>query len=56
MQLVIPSREYLVAVDSDAFLVSLVNREAAGMVTLPDGSEARPIPGYRRWMWKTSKF
>jgi predicted acetyltransferase len=49
----VAAREQLarIAADSDAFLASLVDREAAGMVTLPDGSEARRIPGYRRWMW-----
>jgi predicted acetyltransferase len=40
-----------IAEDSDAFLDGLVDREAAGTVTLPDGSRARRIPGYRRWMW-----
>jgi predicted acetyltransferase len=33
------------------FVESLVNLEATGTVTLPDGSSARRIPGYRKWMW-----
>lgn len=35
-----------------AFLAGLVDREARGPpVELPDGSTARRLPGYRRWMW-----
>lgn len=38
--------------DALAFLSSLVDREAKGPpVTLPDGSTASRIPGYRRWLW-----
>ena len=38
--------------DPDAFLASLVDRGAAGgPITLPDGSTAPRLPGYRRWMW-----
>ena len=38
--------------DADAFLASLVDREAAGEpITLLDGSKAARLPGYRRWMW-----
>lgn len=34
------------------FLSSLVDREAKGSpITLPDGSTASRIPGYRRWLW-----
>ena len=40
-----------IAVDAEGFLASLGDRSASGMVTLPDGSQARRIPGYRRWMW-----
>ena len=41
-----------IATNADAFLASLVDREAAGgPVTLPDGSKAQRLPGYRRWMW-----
>jgi predicted acetyltransferase len=41
-----------IAVNADAFLSSLVNREGRGApVTLPDGSSVRRLPGYSRWMW-----
>jgi predicted acetyltransferase len=41
-----------IAADADAFLASLVDREAAGdPIALPDGGTARRLPGYRRWMW-----
>jgi predicted acetyltransferase len=41
-----------IAADADAFLASLVDKEAArGPVTLPDGTTAPRLPGYRRWMW-----
>lgn len=41
-----------IAADADAFLASLVDREAAGdSVTLLDGSTVPRLPGYRRWMW-----
>jgi predicted acetyltransferase len=41
-----------IAADPDAFLASLVDREAAGEpIALPDGGTARRLPGYRRWMW-----
>ena len=41
-----------IANDADAFLTSLVDREAkAGPVTLPDGSVAPRLPGYNRWLW-----
>lgn len=38
--------------DADAFLASLVDREARGdPITLPDGTKAARLPGYVRWMW-----
>jgi len=41
-----------IAKDADAFLASLVDREASGgPVTLLDGTTAPRLPGYRRWMW-----
>jgi predicted acetyltransferase len=41
-----------IAKDPDAFLASLVDREAKGPpVTLPDGSKASRLPGYHRWLW-----
>ena len=48
------AREELAWIDRDpaGFLASMVDREAAGPpVTLPDGSQAPRLPGYRRWMW-----
>ena len=41
-----------IATNPDAFLRSLVDRKGAGgPITLPDGSTAARLPGYRRWLW-----
>jgi predicted acetyltransferase len=41
-----------IAVNPDAFLASLVDREAAGEpIVFPDGSSVPRLPGYRMWMW-----
>jgi predicted acetyltransferase len=41
-----------IAMDPDAFLSSMVDREAIGsFITLLDGTRVPRIPGYRRWMW-----
>ena len=41
-----------IAKDADAFIASLVDREAVGApVTLLDGTTAPRVPGYRRWLW-----
>ena len=41
-----------IAADANAFLASLVDREAAGdPITLLDGTKVPRLPGYRRWMW-----
>jgi len=48
------AREHLarIAADADAFLASLVDREAAaGPVMLPDGTTVARLPGYARWIW-----
>jgi predicted acetyltransferase len=38
--------------DAAAFLASLEDREAKGPpITLPDGSKAGRIPGFKRWLW-----
>ncbi|MFL6590389.1 MAG: GNAT family N-acetyltransferase [Chthoniobacterales bacterium] len=38
--------------DAGAFLTSMEDREAkGGSVTLPDGSMAIRLPGFRRWLW-----
>ncbi len=38
--------------DADAFLATLEDREANGpLVTLPDGTQMKRIPGFHRWMW-----
>ena len=41
-----------IAADPQGFLASTEDREAKGpMVTLPDGSLVKRIPGFRRWIW-----
>jgi predicted acetyltransferase len=41
-----------IAWDPAAFLRGMVDREAKGPpITLPDGSTAPRLPGYRKWMW-----
>ena len=40
-----------IAEDADAFLAGLVDRVGGAPITLPDGSAAPRVPGYRRWMW-----
>jgi predicted acetyltransferase len=41
-----------IAEDADAFLASLVCREAGGVrVVLPDGTLVPRLPGYERWIW-----
>ena len=50
----VAAREMLVRLDADAdaFLASLEDREAKGpLVTLPDGTQMKRIPGFHRWMW-----
>src|SRR5215471_16436472 len=38
--------------DASAFLASMEDREAKGPpITLPDGSTARRLPGFKRWLW-----
>ena len=47
-------REELARIQADpaAFLASMEDREAKGPpVSLPDGSTAKRIPGFRRWLW-----
>lgn len=41
-----------IAADAAAFVAGHVDREGAGApVTLPDGTKAARLPGYRRWIW-----
>ena len=41
-----------IQVDAAAFLASMEDREAKGPpITLPDGSAAKRLPGFRRWLW-----
>ncbi len=41
-----------IATDPNAFLASLVDREAAGPpIPLPDGSFGVRLPGFYKWMW-----
>jgi len=50
----VSAREELAKIDADpaAFVASLDDREAkAGPVILPDGSQVKRLPSYRRWMW-----
>ena len=38
--------------DPDAFLASLVDREASGApIPMPDGSTVPRLPGYQHWLW-----
>ncbi len=48
------AREELSRIQADAaaFLASMEDREAKGPpITLPDGSMATRLPGFRRWLW-----
>src|SRR5882724_4376675 len=48
------AREELSRIQSDAaaFPASMEDREAKGPpITLPDGSVAKRLPGFRRWLW-----
>jgi predicted acetyltransferase len=48
------AREELARIQTDAaaFLASMEDREANGPpVTLPDGSLAQRLPGFKRWLW-----
>jgi predicted acetyltransferase len=48
------TREQLSRIQSDAeaFLASMEDREAKGPpITLPDGSAAKRLPGFTRWIW-----
>ena len=50
----IAAREMLARLeaDADAFLATLEDREGKGpLVTLPDGTQMKRIPGFHRWMW-----
>ena len=50
----VAAREQLdrIAADAQAFLASLVDREARGRpITLPGGTVVPRLPGYQRWMW-----
>jgi predicted acetyltransferase len=41
-----------IAHDADAYLASLVDREARGdPIVLPDGTRVPRLPGYNRWLW-----
>ena len=48
------AREELSRIEADAaaFLASMEDREAKGPpLTLPDGSTAKRVPGFKRWLW-----
>ena len=48
------AREELARIQADAaaFLASMEDREAKGpAITLPDGSAAKRLPGFKRWLW-----
>jgi predicted acetyltransferase len=48
------AREELARIHADAaaFLASMEDREAKGpAITLPDGSAAKRLPGFKRWLW-----
>jgi predicted acetyltransferase len=47
------AREELTRIQTDAaaFLASMEDREAKGPpITLPDGSAAKRLPGFKRWL------
>lgn len=51
---VVAAQEILARIDTDPlrFIESMEDREAKGpLVTLPDGSQVKRIPGFNRWMW-----
>jgi predicted acetyltransferase len=44
-----------IELDPDAFLARLDGRGSSGPpLTLPDGTSAAPVPGFKRWMWDGS--
>lgn len=48
------AREELAKIEADpaGFVASLDDREAKGdPITLPDGSQVKRLPSFRRWMW-----
>ena len=48
------AQEELAAIDADAeaFVAGMEDREAkGGPITLPDGTMAARLPGFRRWLW-----
>lgn len=51
----VATQEILARIESlsaDAFTARLEDREAKGpLVTLPDGTQMKRIPGFHRWMW-----
>ncbi|HEY8963094.1 MAG TPA: GNAT family N-acetyltransferase [Alphaproteobacteria bacterium] len=54
VRLEIAAREQLakIAKDAEGFVASLDDREAKGdLITLPDGTQVKRLPGYFRWMW-----
>ena len=51
---IVASREELARIEADAgeFLASMDDLEGKGEpIRLPDGTIARRLPGFRRWMW-----
>ena len=41
-----------IRVDAIGFVASMEDREAKGLsIILPDGSTARRLPGFKRWLW-----
>ncbi len=45
-----------IQVDAAAFVASRVDRDAGGPpVELPDGTRARRLPGFIRWIWNTEE-
>ena len=54
VRLEVATLEQLAAIEQDpaAFLASLDDREAKGApISLPDGTKAPRLPGFRRWIW-----
>ncbi len=59
INLLVATRRELAAIadDPERFIELMEDRAClGGDITLPDGSTARRLPGFRRWMWHDGEF